>query len=503
MDKYKPRKVYINDTPNGTLDTFLQYPYQPFYHKFRGLVSPIHIAIRDHDFSPLMFRERYSAFCSFCKCLGYIFAFYLDRATKRSGARALASHPHAFFVPRAVRATTTSSSSSSFALPSARSSPSMSTTLSSVFAKPSLVHPETGHDTRDVQRSEPRACDAVSGQQQSSDRQSTSTRESHVSSRKWKRHRRNISDESFERKSKNDASVTGANVDDCNVSETTRCHDPSIVVSVASARSSSKKRCSRRAKAATSRSSLVRRSSQSLSPPPPLVRSRVVIAVNGLAAEATPSPAPSSSVTITRAVTSVRQSGSSVNRRCHRQRRDQSRRSSRENERPWRHERLSHATPRDSSGERAAMPLSGTGSRGRHVSSSSFAEPLSTLAAATIQSTRQTQCSAKRVGGSCERERVRGRKRLREYEGSRERLRARECERDRERERVHKRARERDEATHQRDSGDTVASVTATRRDFGYFNQSRRRSDYSLQRLAMDHRDARPRQCHRDYTAVY
>ena len=75
IKKHKPRKVYINANPNDALDTFLRYPYQPFYESTYGLLTPIKI-YRNPNFNTTVFCGRRNIYCAFCNVLKDAYGFF-------------------------------------------------------------------------------------------------------------------------------------------------------------------------------------------------------------------------------------------------------------------------------------------------------------------------------------------------------------------------------------------------------------------------------------------
>lgn len=65
--KYKPQRVYYNAVVGDALDSFLNYPFQPFYAAMKNLLHPVKI-YRPND-SFLAFCNRGDLFCALCNAL--------------------------------------------------------------------------------------------------------------------------------------------------------------------------------------------------------------------------------------------------------------------------------------------------------------------------------------------------------------------------------------------------------------------------------------------------
>ncbi|KAI5630622.1 OrNVorf27-like [Venturia canescens] len=103
VEKYKPTRIYYNAVPGDALDTFMNYPYQPFYEAVHERMVPLIVNTTRMAFNPSPFCERYNTYCSFCKTLKTIKSFFVNHASGATKLMSEFSLPALPFTKRAIK----------------------------------------------------------------------------------------------------------------------------------------------------------------------------------------------------------------------------------------------------------------------------------------------------------------------------------------------------------------------------------------------------------------
>lgn len=79
---HKPIRIYYNASVGDSLDTFLNYRYQPFYTAMNGLLTPLRMS-RSFDFCrAIVFCARHRLFCALCTTMRDTYNIFMNISVK-------------------------------------------------------------------------------------------------------------------------------------------------------------------------------------------------------------------------------------------------------------------------------------------------------------------------------------------------------------------------------------------------------------------------------------